>query len=433
MSASTKTRHIVAVITVLLVLLGLTSTALAFEGRSGDDVVIPADEVVDGDLYVTAGTFTLDGTIKGDLVVTGGEIIINGTVEEDLLAVGPSIIIHGAVLDDVRWTGAALTMNSGGSVGDDLIGAGYSMEMDKGSTVGGDLLFAGFQALLAGDVSGDADVSANSVDLTGTVGGDADIDVGSAEGAPPFNPFMFMPNAPQIPTVSPGLTIGDNAQVGGEFNYSSPVEADVPAGIDADHEAVSEAPEAAGPTILDHILDAIRSFVSLAIVGLLLLWLLPTFTKGLTDAIETRTLGSLGRGILAVLAFMIGLPLLMVVIGIVAAIFGLLTLANLVALVILLGIFLVFTLIVTFIVMFAWVAKIAVSVWLGRLIFQRTSAGLAEHRFWPFFVGLVIVVILAAIPYLGGLVNILVALFGFGALWLWGQHRLGVSDEAEPE
>ena len=73
---------------ICLVLFILAPTALAFEGRGGDTVVIGADEVVEDDLYVGANTFTLDGTIKGDLIVFGSTIEINGTVEGDLIAVG---------------------------------------------------------------------------------------------------------------------------------------------------------------------------------------------------------------------------------------------------------------------------------------------------------------------------------------------------------
>ena len=37
---------------------------LAFESRGGENVVIAAGEVIEDDLYVMAGTFTLDGTIE---------------------------------------------------------------------------------------------------------------------------------------------------------------------------------------------------------------------------------------------------------------------------------------------------------------------------------------------------------------------------------
>src|SRR3989304_5776128 len=68
--------------------LALAIPARAFDGRGGDTVTIPAGEVIEDDLYVGAGTFTLDGVVKGDLIVAGSTITINGTVEGDLLAAG---------------------------------------------------------------------------------------------------------------------------------------------------------------------------------------------------------------------------------------------------------------------------------------------------------------------------------------------------------
>jgi len=74
----------------LLAILVLTFTrpASAFDGRSGENIVIKSDEVIDDDLYVTAGTFVLDGTVNGDLIVVGQTLTINGKVDGDVMAAG---------------------------------------------------------------------------------------------------------------------------------------------------------------------------------------------------------------------------------------------------------------------------------------------------------------------------------------------------------
>ncbi len=65
----------------LITLLALTfaTPAYAFDGRSGENVVIKANEVIEDDLYVTANNFVLNGTVKGDLIVFGATITINGS------------------------------------------------------------------------------------------------------------------------------------------------------------------------------------------------------------------------------------------------------------------------------------------------------------------------------------------------------------------
>ena len=56
---------------VLLVIMLFVSTVWAVETRSGDQVVIGPDDVIEDDLYVTASEILVEGTIRGDLVAFG--------------------------------------------------------------------------------------------------------------------------------------------------------------------------------------------------------------------------------------------------------------------------------------------------------------------------------------------------------------------------
>jgi cytoskeletal protein CcmA (bactofilin family) len=208
--------------TVVLVLMLLTAgSAVAFEQRSGQTVVIEAGEVIGDDLVVAADTFVLNGTVKGDLIAVGGSITIgpSGVVEGDLMAAGREVVVDGAVKDDARIAGAVLKVGSGGRIGDDLMGVGFSLQTEPGSVVGGSLVFAGGQALLGGEVVEDASVGAGGVSLQGKVGGDVKAEVGSAQEQMPFTPFKLMPQMPAIPTVPNGLTVGPEASVGGKLEY----------------------------------------------------------------------------------------------------------------------------------------------------------------------------------------------------------------------
>lgn len=422
-----------ALILAIVLIASVAMPALALESRGGDNVVIAADEVIGDDLYVGAGTFTLDGTVKGDLVVFGGTITINGTVEGDLLAAGQAVIINGVVEDDVRASGAAITVSSGATIGDDLVAAGYSLEMANGSQAGGDLLFAGFQALLAGDVAGDVTVAANSVTIDGSVGGDVEAEVGEAGVGPPFSPFMFMPGMPQVPAVPGGLTVGPNASIDGKLSYTGPAEADIPTDVVpepeytpsvAPGEETKEAPSI-GQRILDWVLDFIRSFISLLIVGLLVVWLAPKCVKQFVDVLADKPLPSLGWGVVAFFAIPIAIFIVAGFSAALAVIFGVLTVGKLSATAILIGLFLAFAIFLVAYLMAVWGAKIVVSVWLGRLIAQRSSTTLDQSRIWPFLIGMVIVVALTSIPYLGGLISFVITLLGLGALglWLWRAYK----------
>ena len=82
------TKFICAFSLLVLLVLIFTKPASAFDGRWGENIVIPSDEVIDDDLYVTAGTFVLDGTVNGDLIGMGQTLTINGKVDGDMMAAG---------------------------------------------------------------------------------------------------------------------------------------------------------------------------------------------------------------------------------------------------------------------------------------------------------------------------------------------------------
>ena len=82
---------------VLLVIMLFVSTVWAVETRSGDQIVIGPDEVIEDDLYVTASEILMEGTIRGDLVAFGNTISVGGTVEGDLIAASQSVEIGGTV------------------------------------------------------------------------------------------------------------------------------------------------------------------------------------------------------------------------------------------------------------------------------------------------------------------------------------------------
>lgn len=416
--------------TMFLLLLGMififVPTAMAFEGREGDTVVIDADEVIDDDLYVGATNFTLNGTVTGDLFVGSETIIINGTVEGDLMAAGQSVIINGTVADDARIAGYLLELGAEAEVGGDLVSAGYSLQTRSGSTVGNDILFGGFQALLAGDVTGDAWVGANSLQLNGRIGGNlvAEID-GTGQTGP--QPTQFMPNVPQVPAVPLGLTFGDDAEIGGQLSYRSPESIDVPAdaveGTVEFEEVTVQAEEASQNETLQTVWRHLRGFIALLLVGGLLLWLIPDFVTGLSSSVEAQPLPTLGWG--AVVYF--GIPILALVLlfaGIaLALLFGAIGLGNIGGTFIWIAIGVLVAGMIAFVLVLLYLTKIIVGYLTGRLILEQISPEMVQRPFIPLILGLVIIMVLIAIPWLGALINWLIAIAGVGAIWLHFRSR----------
>jgi cytoskeletal protein CcmA (bactofilin family) len=415
---------------ICLFLFTFAPAALAFESRGGDTVVIGADEVIEDDLYVGANTFTLDGTVKGDLIVFGSTIEINGTVDGDLIAAGQSVSVRGKVADDARIAGMALTLDSTAQVGDDVVAAGFSIEDKKGSSVGGDFIYGGYQALLAGDVAQDLTVGVGGLQLSGSVGGDVKAEVGEAEEGPPPTFFMsFIPDVPTMPSVPMGLTVDEGAQIGGNLDYTSASEWSIPGGVVAGaitrHEPEIEVKEevvvSPARRAADWFLRHLRRLVTLLLVGLLIVWVVPGWTEKATGALRARPLLSLGWGVVSIAAFIFALLVLLIVTILIAVIFGVVTLGGLAGTTAWTGGLTMALLVFFFSIAVTYITKVLVSFLGGRLILARLKPDWAEGRIWPLVVGVVLFIIITAIPILGWLVKLVVVVLGLGALWLLGR------------
>jgi cytoskeletal protein CcmA (bactofilin family) len=416
---------------ILLVALFAVPAARAFEGRGGDVVIIEADEVIDDDLYVAAGEFTLDGTVKGDLVVVGSTVTINGTVEGDLISAGQSVIVNGSVEDDARVAGFALTFQ--GDVSDDVIAAGFGLESKAESSIGGDVMYAGYQALLAGDVSGNVDASGAAVRIAGTIEGNANVDVGGAEPGeqiPPF--FSFIPNLPAVPTVPAGLTVDEGARINGDLDYRASAEATLPSGAvagDVDFDryvpAQTEAKARPEPSLAVRtgwwFLRQIRRLVTLLLIGTLMMWVAPDWTRKLTKNVETQPLPSLGWGVVAIAVFGVLMVLLVIATILLTIVFGVVTLGGLAGRFAVLGGIITTTTGFSFSLLWRYVTSIVISLLLGQLIFRALNSSAEQSRWWPMLLGVVILVIITAVPVLGWLAKLGVVLLGLGAIWIWAR------------
>ena len=154
--------------------------------RTGDELSIPAEEIVDDDLYLFGGTIDVNGDVGGDLIVFGGQVSIDGTVEGDVLAAAGTVDIGGAVGGDVRVGAGQVTID--GAVGEDLLAGVGRLVVD--SRVDGDVLFGGGAVNLRGDVGGDVLGGAGTYERSGTVGGDERVSIEETEERAPRSPAL---------------------------------------------------------------------------------------------------------------------------------------------------------------------------------------------------------------------------------------------------
>jgi cytoskeletal protein CcmA (bactofilin family) len=417
-----------------LLLLILAAPVQAFEPISGERVVIEQGQVINDDLYVGANVFILRGTVRGDLVAAGSVIVIEpgGVVTGDLLGVAQGVAINGKVEGDARLAAAVISVGEGGEVGEDLLGFGYSIQIGKGSTVGGDLVAYGSQVAIDGVVDKDVRAGGNGVSISGQVGGDANIDVATSQNRMLFNPFMFMaqePEMPGVPTIPGGFTLDPNARIDGDLTYTSSKIADIPSGVvgreTTHHEPIQPAAAAKAPPTPEERIGAwfiqlLRILATLYVMGFLLSWLAPNLLQNGVSIVKARPWQALLWGIVAYFAFFFLLFLVIVIFVILIFILAIITLGDLVGVMISVSAVIISSLLLIFKLSVSYVSKIVILLLVGRWLLARLNPGLEGHRFWPLALGIFLFGLVWSIPFLGGLVNIVVILFGLGGLWMLG-------------
>jgi hypothetical protein len=157
----------------LLVLVGssvaLAQGLLGGKFRTGDQIVVPQGETVEGDLYASGRTIRVEGIVDGDLLVTGGEVDVTGEVTGDLVAGSGNVEISGRVGGDARVGAGQVTV--GGSVGEDLVVGAGQVTITSSGEVGEDFVFGTGRTILDGQVSGDVLGSTGTYERRGSVGG----------------------------------------------------------------------------------------------------------------------------------------------------------------------------------------------------------------------------------------------------------------------
>ncbi len=139
-------------IVLVLLLMVVPAVAFAQDGDGdkfvfGEDYVLPAGEVLHGNLAVVRGTATLevDSRVDGDVAVMGGRLIVAGTVEGNVAVLGGSVSLtdNAVIKGDLASFGGSVERAAGARLqgevlgGPQLPGDTSSPEVDSGTPAGG--------------------------------------------------------------------------------------------------------------------------------------------------------------------------------------------------------------------------------------------------------------------------------------------------------
>ncbi|MCD2203140.1 bactofilin family protein [Halobacterium sp. KA-6] len=327
-----------------------------------------------------AGVVAADDQAGGTIVVEEGQ-----TVTDGLQATAGTVVVRGTVQGDLEAFAGTVEITESGTVTGNLGGAAGSIR-------------------IAGTVEGSVDAAGGSIDITetGVVRGDVKAGAGSFTHAGTVNG--------SVRVGAGSVTLTSTASVGGDFVYDgeftqadgATVGGEVRHDPDLGSMQVSVLPNIAGWLVTLYFL-ALTLFV-----GALLLVALPGASATVADATANSPLRTLGAGFLT----LVGAPfvfvlLLFTIVGIPIAVVG----------------------------MFLYALVLALSYVWGAYAVGEWILGLAnrESRWLALLAGVLAIHVVSYAPFLGGLIEFVVLLFGLGGLTVAGyQHvRRRRADDAE--
>jgi cytoskeletal protein CcmA (bactofilin family) len=343
--------------------------------RQGSDVTVGPGETVNDDIYAGAGTISISGTVNGNVIAGGGTITVSGNVTRDLILGGGTITVTGKVGGSIIAAGGNLTVN--GPVAEDLVITGGMIDVGSSSSIGRDLVVAGGTATVSAPVARRVQMGSGSLTLRNRVGGDVHGRVDHLK--------------------------LDGAQIGGNLDYTSSNEVEKVNGASVAGTTTRHTPTDQGGGARNGFVAWLQALIGILALGLLLIFLLPSWSTRAIDTERAQPWASAGIGA----AILVITPIVALIVFIVGIFLG-----------------------------FWWLGLLLIPLWilvlaigyvvsgflLGRLIFAQLGWG-RYHDALALLAGLFVLAVVGLIPVIGWLVGLVALILGAGALALVVTQR----------
>jgi len=363
---------------VMLVSMGLalmvSTPASATETRHSETIQVKKDEVVKGDLFAMGDHIKVDGTVDGDLYGFGEQAEVSGHVTGDVLCLCQSLRVSGQVDGNIRGVSNNITIT--GIVGHSVTYFSELFTLDASGRIGRSLTAFSKSLTLDGKLDRDLLAFSAEASIGGTIGG-------------------------EMRDKGDSLSITSSASIGGKSSFEGNKSPDVSA--EAKLASPLEFKQIEHKSRMEHrgALYFWRVIFAAAFVlyGMVLLSILPQFSREAVSNVDNAG-ASIGLGVLVVFAVPI---------------------AAFIACVTVVGLF---------------VGISAFSLWCASLFFGQVIVGAAVGQWimgrtsetWPLIgrmaIGVVLLRIGMAIPYLGFWLKVGVIIWGVGAISLAMYRRM---------
>lgn len=353
----------------------VAANAQLIHNQSEKTTYIASDKTIDDDLYITGNSVQIDGTVNGDVYAAAQNVTIRGTVTGDVFAAGQSVDIQGTVKGSVRAAGSSVRI-SRATIGGSVSLFGQVTNVDSDVSIGGGLNVIASTAAIEGAVGRGITGTASVLKVGGPVGKNVEVATDS-------------------------LSLEPKAAIAGDLRYQSGVDVQKqPGAVVSGSTKRTEAEKASekNNTGLKTVAAA-WTFLSMLILGLLILRFAPTASTGTAGIVLARPIigGVVGLTALIV-APVVSIMLLFTVIGIpLGLMLGAAYLAGL------------------------YLAQIPVALAVGELFYRGQPK--RPNRYILLTLGLLILILISVLPIVGALVQFFAVMIGFGSFFLYAQMR----------
>lgn len=364
-----------------LVVLAIPLATHAYWVKSGPAVAISKDEVVDGNLYAAGASVIIDGKVKGDVFCAGQNIVINGSVDGDVFCAGQSIIINGSLGGSLRAAGNSINVN--GQVARNLMAFGAAVYLDAKSAIGWDALVGAATVNAGGKIGRSLHGGGAVATISGSVGSDVN---------------LRMDNSSK--DNKPSLIIAKSAQIAGNVNYTSKIDASIEQGAQIKGKVLRSEPKMPVSNKQNAAIYAWASIYSLftaLVVGLVLIALWKNEIIRLTDIMLAKLGPSIGWGVIALFLTPIIIVLLLIT---------------------LIGIPLAFILAALWLVTI-WVSKVLVGIAVGRRVLEQWAKNKKDSLILAMILGIIISWLIFSLPILGWIASLVAIWWGLGGIYLF--------------
>ena len=360
--------------TLVLSLFIMLINASAAELKSSENLYIPQGETIDGNLYATSNNIVVDGDIAGDLIALAKNITINGRLEGDLITLAQNITVNGEINGNIRAISNTLTV--GGVIARNVNFIGKDLNIEKTAQINWDLLTGALNTDIKGVVKGNVDGSGDNIFLAGKIGKN----------------FNFSTN-----NKTQKITISPDANINGDLLYSEDTDLNISeqANIAGNTKIIKQDNNNKNKTT-QKIWSFIYTLFAILIIGLVISTLgkkhLSNLGKLLTEnANKTITWGFLTSLIVPLSAIILTFTIIGIPLALIIVILWLILLC---------------------------LGKIIIAILVGKYLLDKFIKN--EQSFTlALIIGVIILWLLCAIPYLGWIISFTASSFGIGLILIY--------------